>query len=90
MDFINNGPGNKKDDENITCWNLQMKGLYANYYPDNNTETDTDSDSSRQSGSANVTNGILYTTVMLQKVVNGGEFYGYDVFSLFSFFNVVH
>ena len=70
MAFINNSRGNKKDVINITLWNFQKKRYYANDCPDKNT--DTDDDASRQSVSANLTNGIRDETVMLQEVVHGG------------------
>ena len=90
MFFVNNGQDNKKDSTNITLWRFQKKGHYANDLPYKNTKTGTNADTSRQSDSANPTNGIRYATFMIQEGVNGGEFDGYDVFSALYFFNAGH
>ena len=87
MDFIKIRKGNKKDAMNITCWNFQKKVHYEYDCPEKKTETDNDADASRQYGSANVTNGIEYATVMLQEGVHGVKLYGDEMFSAFYFFN---
>ena len=68
----------------------KRRAIYENDCPDKKTETDTDNDAPRKYVSANMTNRIRDTTVMLQEGVHDGEFDGDETFSAFSLFSTGH